>query len=61
MSRWDQRDLSFSLSPWERVGVRDEVSEYQLLVFFFFLEQAQATSTASYLIAERLTEGREEE
>jgi hypothetical protein len=29
--------------------------------FFFFLEQAQATSTASYLIAERLTEGREEE
>jgi hypothetical protein len=40
---------------WERVGVRDEVSEKQLLLFFLFLEHAQATPAEFCLkIAERL-------
>jgi hypothetical protein len=54
-----ERAEVFSLSLWERVGVRDEVREDQLLLFFFL----RGTGTSNihgvlFDIAERLTEGK---
>jgi hypothetical protein len=52
--------LFVSLSPWERVGVRDEVSDLLFLFLFFFVLGTCTSNIDGFLsdIAERLTEGK---